>query len=82
LAKLEATQIGPPPSEPALPEEQPVAEERPKAADLEPPRQTEPEPKPEPEETTTPPEAPSNGDSEPEEAKRGFFSRLLRRTDY
>jgi hypothetical protein len=24
----------------------------------------------------------SNGDSEPEEEKRGFFSRLLRRTDY
>jgi 3-hydroxyisobutyrate dehydrogenase-like beta-hydroxyacid dehydrogenase len=80
LAKLEATQIGPPPSEPAMPEEQPVAEERPKPADLETPRQTEPEP--EPEETTTPPETPSNGDSEPEEAKRGFFSRLLRRTDY
>ncbi|PYK72244.1 MAG: DNA-binding protein, partial [Verrucomicrobia bacterium] len=53
-------------------------EERPKPADLETPRQTEPEP----EETTTPPETPSNGDSEPEEAKRGFFSRLLRRTDY
>jgi hypothetical protein len=80
LAKLEATQIGPPLSEPALPEEQPVAEERPKPADLETPRQTEPKPKPE--ETTTPPETPSNGDSEPEEARRGFFSRLLRRTDY
>jgi hypothetical protein len=78
LAKLEATQIGQPPAEPAPPEEQPVAEERPKPADLETPRQTEPEP----EETTTPPETPSNGDSEPEEAKRGFFSRLLRRTDY
>src|SRR5438874_13571581 len=76
LAKLEATQIGQPPPEPAPPEEQPVAEERPKPADLETPRQTEPE------ETTTPPETPSNGDSEPEEAKRGFFSRLLRRTDY
>jgi hypothetical protein len=86
LAKLEATQIGPPLSEPALPEEQPVAEERPKPADVETPRQTErepeAEPEPEPEETTTPPETPSNGDSEPEEAKRGFFSRLLRRTDY
>jgi len=78
LAKLEATQIRPPPAEPAPPEEQPVAEERPKPADLETPRQTEPEP----EETTTPPETPSNGDSEPEEARRGFFSRLLRRTDY
>src|SRR6478609_1193025 len=76
LAKLEATQIGPPLSEPAPPEEQPVAEERPKPAELETPRQ------PEPEETTTPPETPSNGDSEPEEVKRGFFSRLLRRTDY
>jgi hypothetical protein len=82
LAKLEATQIGPPLSEPALPEEQPVTEERPKPADLETPRQTEPKPEPEPEETTTPPETPSNGDSEPEEARRGFFSRLLRRTDY
>jgi 3-hydroxyisobutyrate dehydrogenase-like beta-hydroxyacid dehydrogenase len=80
LAKLEATQIGPPPSEPAPAEEQPVAEERPKPADLETPRQTEPEP--ELEEATTPPETPSNGDSEPEQAKRGFFSRLLRRTDY
>ncbi|PYI44068.1 MAG: hypothetical protein DMC57_03260, partial [Verrucomicrobia bacterium] len=78
LAKLEATQIGQPLAEPAPPEEQPVAEERPESADFETPRESQPQP----EETTPPAATPSNGDSEPEEAKRGFFSRLLRRTDY
>jgi 3-hydroxyisobutyrate dehydrogenase-like beta-hydroxyacid dehydrogenase len=89
LAKLEATQIGPPPAELPPPEEQLaaeehlvaeeqlVAEERQKPVEIETPRQTQPQP-----EETTPSETPSNGDSEPEEDKRGFFSRLLRRTDY
>ncbi|PYL98909.1 MAG: hypothetical protein DMF19_13490, partial [Verrucomicrobia bacterium] len=81
LAKLEATQIGQPPEQ-VPPEEEViaeevVAEERPKPADIETPRQTQPPP-----DETTPSQTPSNGDSEPEEAKRGFFSRLLRRTDY
>jgi hypothetical protein len=79
LAKLEATQIGEPPPEPPPPEEQLVAEERQMPVDIETPRQTQPEPEPE---ETTAPDTPSNGDSEPEEDKRGFFSRLLRRTDY
>src|SRR5207248_2036414 len=79
LAKLEATQIGEPPPEPPPPEERLVAEERQMPVDIETPRQTQPEPEPE---ETTAPETPSNGDSEPEEDKRGFFSRLLRRTDY
>src|SRR5437773_1445656 len=83
LAKLEATQIGQPPAEPPPPEEQLVAEEqliaeeRQKPVDIETPRQTQPQP-----EETTALDTPSNGDSEPEEDKRGFFSRLLRRTDY
>jgi hypothetical protein len=77
LAKLEATQIGQPPAEPPPPEEQLIAEERQKPVDIETPRQTQPQP-----EETTAPDTPSNGDSEPEEDKRGFFSRLLRRTDY
>jgi len=48
---------------------------------METPRQMEPAPeeaKPEPVKASVK----SNGDSEPEEEKRGFFSRLLRRTDY
>jgi hypothetical protein len=77
LAKLEATQIGQPPEQIA-PEEEVAAEERETPVNIETPRQTEPPPPDE----TTPSETPSNGDSEPEEAKRGFFSRLLRRTDY
>ncbi|PYK71313.1 MAG: hypothetical protein DME44_08410, partial [Verrucomicrobia bacterium] len=77
LAKLEATQIGQPPEQIA-PEEEVAAEERETPVNIETPRQTE---LPPPDETT-PSETPSNGDSELEEAKRGFFSRLLRRTDY
>src|SRR6266496_2060782 len=77
LAKLEATQIGQPPAEPPPPEEQLVAEEQQKPVEIETARQTQPQP-----EETTAPDTPSNGDSEPAEDKRGFFSRLLRRTDY
>jgi len=76
LAKLEATQLGPPAEQVPVAEEVAV-EERPTPVNIETPRQTEPPP-----EETIPPESPSNGDSEAEEGKRGFFSRLLRRTDY
>ncbi len=50
-----------------------------KPVEIETPRQVEPEPE---EEKPVKAAVESNGDSEPEEEKPGFFSRLLRRTDY
>jgi len=50
-----------------------------KPVEMENPRQVEPEPE---EEKPVNAAVESNGDSEPEEEKPGFFSRLLRRTDY
>jgi hypothetical protein len=77
LAKLEATQIGPPLAEQVAPEEE---REKEAPADVETPRQTLPAEQAPP--FDTPLERPAP-DSEPEEAaKRGFFSRLMRRTDY
>jgi hypothetical protein len=71
LAKLESSQIGQPPAEQTVPEEAP--------ADIETPRQT--PPAEEGPAFDTPLERPPE-EPEPEEAKRGFFSRLMRRTDY
>jgi 3-hydroxyisobutyrate dehydrogenase-like beta-hydroxyacid dehydrogenase len=97
LAELEKTQIPAPTFErEEIPEERPsdlepvetalpqpdaqlTSDLEQKPVEMETPRQMEPAP-----EEAEPVNAPveSNGDSEPEEEKRGFFSRLLRRTDY
>jgi 3-hydroxyisobutyrate dehydrogenase-like beta-hydroxyacid dehydrogenase len=95
LAELEKTQIPVPtfeqeeipearasdlePVEMARPDAEVSPELEQKPVEMETPREIEPEP-----EEAEPVKAPveSNGDSEPEEEKRGFFSRLLRRTDY
>jgi len=63
----------------ALPDAEVSPELEQKPVEMETPRQIEPGP-----EEAKPVKAAveSNGDSEPEEEKRGFFSRLLRRTDY
>ena len=78
LAKLESSQIGQPLAERVAPEEEgPGDKETP--ADVETPPQTLPAEQAPP--FDTPLERPPE-DPEPEEAKRGFFSRLMRRTDY
>ena len=95
LAELEKTQIPVPtfeqeeipearasdlePVETARPDAEVSPELEQKPVEMETPREIEPAP-----EEAEPVKAPveSNGDSEPEEEKRGFFSRLLRRTDY
>ena len=88
LAALEKTQIAPPPFEhepipegrAAMPlEAETSTESRQTPAEIEGPRQAQPST-----EKAAPVKAPleTNGDSEPDEEKRGFFSRLLRRTDY
>jgi hypothetical protein len=63
----------------AQPDAEVTPEPEKKAVEMETPRQMEPEP-----EEAEPVKAPveSNGDVEPAEEKPGFFSRLLRRTDY
>src|SRR6476660_9872678 len=63
----------------ARPDAEVSPEQEQKAVEVEAPHQMEPAP-----EEAEPVKAAveSNGDSEPEEVKRGFFSRLLRRTDY
>jgi 3-hydroxyisobutyrate dehydrogenase-like beta-hydroxyacid dehydrogenase len=76
LAKLESSQIGQPPAEQTVPEEK---GEKEAPADIETPRQT--PPAEEGPAFDTPLERPPE-EPEPEEAKRGFFSRLMRRTDY
>jgi 3-hydroxyisobutyrate dehydrogenase-like beta-hydroxyacid dehydrogenase len=77
LAKLESSQLAQPLAEQAAPEEE---GEKEAPADVETPRQTLPVEQAPP--FDTPLERPAP-DSEPEEeAKRGFFSRLMRRTDY
>jgi 3-hydroxyisobutyrate dehydrogenase-like beta-hydroxyacid dehydrogenase len=98
LAELEKTQIPVPtfeqeeipearasdlePVETARPDAEVSPELEQKPVEMETPREI--EPAPEEAEPVKPVKAPaeSNGDSEPEEEKRGFFSRLLRRTDY
>ncbi len=81
LEPLESIELGREIETPLAPPEakvSPEVEEKP--TEIEAPRQMEPAP-----EEAKPAKAPveSNGDSEPEEEeKRGFFSRLLRRTDY
>ena len=95
LAELEKTQIPVPtfeqeeipearasdlePVETARPDAEVSPELEQKPVEMETPREIEPAP-----EEAEPVKAPveSNGDSEPVEEKRGFFSRLLRRTDY
>jgi 3-hydroxyisobutyrate dehydrogenase-like beta-hydroxyacid dehydrogenase len=95
LAELEKTQIPVPtfeqeeipearasdlePVETARPDAEVSPELEQKPVEMETPREIEPAP-----EEAEPVKAPveSNGDSEPEEEKRGFFSRFLRRTDY
>src|SRR5438552_8598898 len=79
VAEGRASDLEPVETPPALPDEDVSPELEQKPVEMEAPRQMEQaaeEPKP----AQTPVE--SNGDSEPEEEKRGFFSRLLRRTDY
>jgi 3-hydroxyisobutyrate dehydrogenase-like beta-hydroxyacid dehydrogenase len=76
LAKLESSQIGPPLAEQTAPEKEGETEA---PADIETPRQT--PPAEEDPAFDTPLERPPE-EPEPEEAKRGFFSRLMRRTDY
>ena len=95
LAELEKTQIPVPtfeqeeipearasdlePVETARPDAEVSPELEQKPVEMETPREIEPAP-----EQAEPVKAPveCNGDSESEEEKRGFFSRLLRRTDY
>ena len=81
LAKLESTQIGPPLAEQVPPEKELVAEEQQKPANIE----ALPQPQAQPDEQAPSFDTPLERvpeDLEPDEAKRGFFSRLLRRTDY
>jgi 3-hydroxyisobutyrate dehydrogenase-like beta-hydroxyacid dehydrogenase len=78
LAKLESSQLAQPLAEPAAPEEEAPGEKE-VPADIETPRQTLPAEQAPP--FDTPLERPAQ-DPEPEEDKRGFFRRLMRRTDY
>ena len=75
-ASLEAVGFTEPETAPPT-EAMPEAEQ--KVADIETPRQTE---LPTEESAPAKPPVESNGDSEPTQEKGGFFSRLLRRTDY
>ena len=75
LEPAETTLVRPDPEPEA--EISPELEQKP--VDIETPRQVEPEPE---EEKPVKAAVESNGDSEPEQEKPGFFSRLLRRTDY
>jgi len=79
VAEGRASDLEPVETPPALPDEDVSPELEQKPVEMETPREIEPAPE-EPEPVKAPVE--SNGDSEPEEEKRGFFSRLLRRTDY